>query len=214
MAFQALPYALALAVSAAPILAVVLIMITTRPPKVSAMFLAGWYLGILAVATVLVAFVDLSLRPRLHPVAAAIVRIVLGCVLAVLAVRSWRNRDSAESGSLARLSTWSATRALVVGLGLGALNPKNLAFVASGATVITAVSASVHHQVTSVVVFSLVASVGIAVPVLLRLFGGPATNRALQRAAAWMAARGALVAGVVLALLAAVLIAKGIAGLR
>ncbi|RYZ57169.1 MAG: hypothetical protein EOP08_17535, partial [Proteobacteria bacterium] len=91
---SSLPYAVAIVLSTAPILALVLVMVVTRPIRVSASFLFGWLAGVLVVAALLVGFVDLAGRPRLPNTAASLVRLALAVVVAVFAVRGWRARDT------------------------------------------------------------------------------------------------------------------------
>jgi hypothetical protein len=210
---SALPYAVAIVVSTAPILALVLVMVTTRPPRIATMFLLGWALGILAVAGILVGLVDLSVRPRLPDTAAAIVKALLGAVLAVMAIRAWRRRGAPGADAPAWLSgiaRWSTSRAFSVGFGLGSVNPKNLALVASGATAILAAATSSREHVVAVLVFALVASTGIAAPILLRELGGPAMNRGLERASRWMTAHGKTISMAVIAIIAVVLLVAGL----
>ncbi len=215
-ATASLPYAVAVVLSAAPILALVLVMVTTRPTRVSVMFLVGWLGGILTVAGILVAFVDAAARPRLPETANGIVRLVLGGILAMLAVRSWQKRDEAGDAPpkwLSNIKRWSPSRALGVGYALGTLNPKNLALVASGAAAILGTSAAARQQAVAVLVFSVVASMGIAVPIAMRELGGPVMNRVLDRAARWMTANGKTISSVVLAIIAVVLVVTGVSRL-
>jgi Sap, sulfolipid-1-addressing protein len=212
---RSLPYAVAVVLSAAPILAVVLLMVTTRPARVSTMFLVGWLGGILTLAGLLVGVVDLSGRPRLSETVGGIVRIVLGGILALLALRSWQQRGEAAEGSrlLTNIGRWSPTRAFAVGFGLGSVNPKNLALVASGATAILAASTAPRAQAVAVVVFAIVASLGVAIPIVLREMGGPAVNRVLERAAKWMTAHGKIISSAVLAIIALILVVAGLSAL-
>src|SRR5262245_53461112 len=115
---SSLPYAVAIALSAAPILAIVLVMVTTRPVQVPAMFLLGWATGILLIAAVLVALGDISVGPRLPATVGAIVLVVAGVAVGVLALRSWRQRSEARDVPpkwLASIPQWSESRALTVG---------------------------------------------------------------------------------------------------
>lgn len=180
------------------------------------MFLLGWALGILTVAAVLVAFVDLSVRPRLPETAGAVVKTVLGATLAVLAVRGWRKRGVKGADTprwVSGIARWSTTRAFSVGFGLGAVNPKNLALVATGATAILESAATLRDHALAVLVFAIVASLGIATPILLRELGGPAMNRGLERASRWMTVHGKTISAAVVAIIAVVLLVAGLGDL-
>lgn len=213
---SSLPYALAIVVSTAPILAIVLVMVTTRPARISTMFLLGWALGVLTVAGVLVGFVDLSVRPRLPETAGAIVKTILGAMLAIMAVRAWRQRGANRAAApkwLSGIARWSASRSFSVGFGLGSVNPKNLALVASGATAILASATTSREHVIAVLVFAIVASLGIATPLLLRELGGPTMNRGLEHASRWMTVHGKTISTVVIAIIAVLLLVTGLRGL-
>jgi threonine/homoserine/homoserine lactone efflux protein len=208
--YSGLPTAIGIALSAAPIVAVVLMLVTTRPQFVSAMFLCGWAVGIMTVAGIVIAFVDTSTPRGLPPRVGAVIRIVLGIVLAVLAVRSLRKKTDSPSKLTESLATWSAKRAFAVGFALGSINPKNLALTVSGATAILAASMVPFEQLLAVAVFAAVASLSIATPVVLQAVGGQRVSDALQRASQWMTRNGKTISGIVLAILAVVLMWVGV----
>lgn len=208
-----LSYGLAVALAAAPLLIIAMLVATTRPPRVSASFVAGWAVGILASAALFFALADTAFASRqLSPTAAGLLRIGIGALLAVLAVRSLRTRgaeDDVPPKFIARASTWSAPRALAIGAAAGALNPKNLAIVAAGASAITGVATTPGEHALAAVALTASASIGIAAPLVLHELGGPTMKRRLNRARAWMEVNGTLISTFVLAVLAVLLIVKG-----
>jgi hypothetical protein len=209
---RSLPTAIGIVLCTSPVLAVVLLLVTTRPRRVSTLFLAGWSAGILTVAGVVVGFVDTSVRRGLPPTAAALARIALGVILALFAVRAWRRRRSDRSPPkmLAKVASWSGRRAFTVSFALGAVNPKTFALTVSGATAILGASALAFEQAVAVLVFAAVASVGVATPIVLHAVGGPSVTRQLERAARWVRANGKLLSAGVLALLAVMLLSAGV----
>lgn len=211
---QSLPYAFGIALSALPIVVVALVAATTRPLRVSGSFVLGWAAGILAVAALIVGLVDTSVPPRrLSPVAGGVVRLILGAVVAVLAVRAFRARSIARGVPpkwISSVSGWSPSRALAIGFTLGSVNPKSLALVAAGATAILGAASTTGQQAAAVIVFAIVASIGVAVPVLVQSFGGKLGRRGLARACAWMITRGKAISGVVLAAIAILLVVAGL----
>jgi hypothetical protein len=125
---SALPYALAIGLSAAPILVMAVVLATTRPARVSGMFLLGWATGIAVVAGIIVGGVDMSVPMRLSPQVASAIRLVLGAIVGLLAFRSWRDRTRTEDVPprwIASVASWSPRRALAVGFVLGSINPKH-----------------------------------------------------------------------------------------
>jgi hypothetical protein len=210
----ALPYGVAIVLSAAPILAIVLLMVTSRPTRISLLFLLGWAAGIATVASLIVAFVDTSV-PRGGPsTLGAVVKILLGVTLGVLAVRSWMRRTGAgPPGWMSGVMGWSPSRALSTGFALGSVNPKNLALVTSGAASILEATSIPFEQAAAIAVLAAVASLGIAAPIALKAVGGQAVSGGLERAATWMKTHGKAISAIVLSIIAVVLIAKGVAGL-
>ena len=210
---SSLPYAVAIALSAPPILALVVVMVTIRPVKVPAMFLLGWTTGILLVAGVLVGLVDLSVGPRLPATVGTIVLIVGGVAVGVLALRSWRQRSGARDVPpkwLASITRWSESRALRVGFTLGSVNPKNVVLVAAGAAAMLEASTAPGELTIAVMVFAVVSSLGVATPILLREFGGSRMNSGLERAAQWMTVHSKSLSTAVLIIIAIVMLGNGL----
>lgn len=210
-----LPYAIGVVLIAAPLLTISLVLSTSRPRIVSTMFLVGWATGIITAAGIIVAFVDVSAPRGLPPATLAVIRIVLGVTLGILAIRSWRKRADASEGPpkwISNLANWSTSRAFVVGFSLSSINPKNLAPVAAGAAAILGASQTPLEQAVAIVAFAAVASLGIATPVILRAIGGRVDN-ALDGATEWMTKHAEMLSIVVLAILAVVLTSTGIVDL-
>jgi threonine/homoserine/homoserine lactone efflux protein len=61
----------------------------------------------------------------------------------------------------------TAAKAFVLALPLPSVNPKHLVMVVAGATVIADATARVHEQVIALVVFVVVASLGVAAPAVV-----------------------------------------------
>ena len=212
---DALPAALAIAISAAPILVIVLMLVTTRPARVAWTFLAGWALGIATAASIIVVAVDVSV-PRGRPTAAgALARVLLGIGLLALAVRSWRRRAAAGTPKwMTGAGSWSAARALAIAFALGAVNPKNLALTAAGMSSVLDATDLPREQAAAVAVFAVIASLSLAIPILLGTAGGPRIRGSLSRAGEWMTANGKTISVAVLAAIGIVLVVGGVRVLR
>jgi threonine/homoserine/homoserine lactone efflux protein len=222
---QSVPFAIGVVVIAAPLLTIALVLATSATKRVSSMFVIGWAAGIMTVLGVIVAFVDTTVPSRgISPHALALIRIGLGAILAFLAfrtataaVRSWHQRRSGgpvtPPAMIRNLASWSARRSFLTGFSLSSVNPKNVAPIAAGAAAMLEASQAPLEQAFAIIVFTIIASLGIAMPTLLSAFGGQQINSALVRASRWMTSRAETISAIVLAVLAVVLLVKGIAGL-
>lgn len=223
---QSVPFAIGVVVIAAPLLTIALVLATSAAKRVSSMFVIGWAAGIMTVLGVIVAFVDTTVPSRgISPQALALIRIGLGAILSFLAfrtaaaaVRSWHQRRSGEAVTppaiIRSLASWSARRSFITGFSLSSVNPKNVAPIAAGAAAMLEASQAPLEQAFAIIVFTIIASLGIAIPTVLSALGGQRINGALVRASRWMTSHAATISAIVLAVLAVVLLVKGIDGLR
>ncbi|MGQ1840084.1 GAP family protein [Kocuria turfanensis] len=212
-----LPIAVGLLAASVPVAVLVLMLVTGGRRGAVAGFLFGWVAGIGAVGALTLAVIDTSL-PRDDPAPwAGGLRIVLGATLLLLGVKQWRSRSRADAEPgrfMAAVDTMTASRAVLVAFLLVAVNPKNAVLVVSGAAAIGTATASVAHQVAALALFTVVASLGVAAPVLLRVALGERADPVLAAAKAWMTANSALVMTVVLVVIGTVLLGNGLSGLR
>src|SRR5215213_10102339 len=137
---EMLPLAVAVAISPIPILAVILMLLTERSTANAVALLAGWVAAILVIGGAVAALGIGRANTAEDPGTGLIVaQFVLAAILLAGAVRRWRMRARADVDH--ETPRWmSAVRsvrppsALVLGLGLIALNPKDgLLTVAAGA---------------------------------------------------------------------------------
>lgn len=93
---QSLPVAVGVLISPLPIVAVVLMLVSGRAKANAFAFLVGWFVAVGAV-TLLVATLAGAATPDDDgpPLWAAILKIVLGVLLLLLAVKQWRGRPRA-----------------------------------------------------------------------------------------------------------------------
>jgi len=214
---ELLPQAVTIAISPIPIIAAILMLLSPRARTVATAFLLGWVAGI-AVATVVVTLLSSSI-PATDPDAskpvAGVVKTVLGVLLVLLAVRQWRARPA--PGTTAAPPKWMAaidsmTPAKAAGLAflLAAVNPKNLMMaVAAGVTVGTS-EASTGAVVWSLVVFVVIASLSIALPVVGFLVAGRRIAGPLGTMRDWLTANNATIMAVLFLVIGVTTLGKGI----
>lgn len=217
---QSLPVAVGVLISPLPIVAVVLMLVSGRAKANAFSFLVGWFVAVGAV-TLLVATLAGAATPDDDgpPLWAAILKIVLGVLLLLLAVKQWRGRPRAgieppAPTRMAAIDAFTPVKAAGLAVLLGAVNPKNLLLVVSGgAAIASAAPADTNAQVVASVVFALVASLGVATPVFIYLFMGSRAATMLDELKAWMIHNNAVIMAVLLLVLGAKMLGDGVAAL-
>lgn len=213
-----LPIAVGLALAAMPIVMLSVLLVSTRPVRVSYAFVGGWVCGLVAAGAVVLTVVDVIAFTTEPTWWVGALKLTLGIALVVIAVRKWRARPRAEKDVtlprwMATARTMTAGPALRLGFLLAAASPKNLALVAAGATVIADATPRVHEQVVALLVFAVVASLGVAAPVAVRIAFPDRAERVLGATGEWMTRHNAAIMAAVLLALGVVLIGNGAATL-
>lgn len=217
---QSLPIAVGVMVSPLPIVAVVLMLLGTGALAKALAFVITWFLAI-GLLTGVVAFLagTSTAAAGAQPVWVSIVKILLGAGLLFLSLRSWRGRPSAEVEPPA--PKWMSavdglTPAKAAGLSaiLADVNPKNLLLVVSGATAIASGSnGSTASTITASVVFAIVASIGVATPLVIYLALGDRADAVLRNLRTWLVHNNTVIMAVLLLVLGAKMVGDGISGL-
>lgn len=216
---EVLASAFGVAISPVPIIATILMLMSARARAASTGFLVGWVAGV-ALAVTVFALVGQALpggRDGGGDTVVGVIRITLGVLLLVLAVRRWVRRPRGDEEPqlpawMAGVDRMGAGRALPLAAALAAVNPKNLALAASaGISVGQAPDAA--SAVVAGVVFVVIASSTIAVPVVAALVAGERLRPALDGMRAWLTANNATIMTVLLAVLGVSALGKGLAAL-
>ncbi|MFJ3391684.1 GAP family protein [Leifsonia aquatica] len=213
-----LPLALGIAISPIPIIAAILMLLSPKARGTSVGFLLGWLLGIIVAVVV---FTLLSgLIPAADPDASqpigGTIKIVLGVLLLLLALRQWRSRP--KPGETATLPKWMAAidqmtagRSLGLAFILAAVNPKNLLLAAGAGVAIGTAGLSVGEDIVVIVIFVVVAASSVAIPVIGYLMAADRIRGPLDSLRGWLVGNNATVMSVLLLVIGVVLIGKGIA---
>jgi threonine/homoserine/homoserine lactone efflux protein len=216
---QTLPIAVGIAVSPLPIVAVVLMLATPRGRVDGPAFVVAWIVGLAAVGVVVIAAfgdraeADSGGTP--HGVSA--LKLALGILLLALALRQWRGRPrGGEAAELPRwmraLDTFGPVKALGAGVALSVLNPKNLLLAIGGATVIAQAGLPAGEEAGALAIFVAVATIGVAIPVVLSFAMGDRSRRALDEMRDWLARNNAVIMAVLLLVIGAKLVGDAISG--
>ncbi|HZD66786.1 MAG TPA: GAP family protein [Acidimicrobiales bacterium] len=208
--------AVGIALSPMAIIAVVLMLITRHPRSNGLSFVVGWLLALGVVgAAVLVIAGPTSAGQHQSATWSAWVDLALGLALVVVAVRRFRKRPRGEREP--SLPRWMGTvercrppEALALGAGLAGANPKNLLLAVAGAAEIAQTGISGGQQALAYTVFALIATVGVAAPLVLYLALGRRSAPALTRLKDWMARNNAVIIAVLCLVIGAKLIGDAI----
>ena len=214
-----LPLAVGIAISPIPIIAVILMLLSRRATATSTGFLLGWVVGIVLVTVVVLALVGQAGNTAggEPSTLSSVLKLVLGAGLILLAVRQWQGRP--KEGETAAMPKWmgaiesfSFVRALLLGFGLSAINPKNLLLCLAAGTTIGAAHLPTGEVVVATVVFTLLAASTVLVPVLGYLAARDRMAAPLDRLRTWLTQNNAVVMAVLLVVIGTVLLGEGIAG--
>ena len=215
-----LPVALGVAISPVPVIAVILMLLAPKAGSASVAFMVGWILGIALVVTVVTLAVDpADDSEAADPAAwAAWVKIVLGVLLVLMSVRQWRSRpktgqEPSMPSWMAAIDTITAGKAFGLGALLSGVNPKNLALCLAGGVAIGGGELSTGGTVAAVLVFVLIGSSSVAVPVVGYLVAKQRMQQPLDELREWLTVHNAAVMAVLLLVIGVDILGKGLAEL-
>jgi threonine/homoserine/homoserine lactone efflux protein len=217
---QVLPYAVGVALSPLPIVAVVLMLSTPRGRTNGPAFVAGWVLGLAVVGAILL-LISSGASASSHDKPAtwlSVVKLLGGLALVFVAYRQFQRRP--RRGEEPRLPSWMRgidkldwRRSLGLGVGLSAINPKNLVLIIGASAAIAQAGIGAGEQVVAYVVFVIVATLGLAIPVGIYFGMGTRGAHVLDELRTRMARDNSVIISVICLLLAAKLIGDAITGL-
>jgi len=216
---EVLPLAVAAAVSPFPIIGVVLMLVTPRGRVNGLAFIAGWLTGLAVVGAIglTVASAAGASDEGSPSNGANIAQIALGALLLLFAIRQWHKRPAAgEEPSMPKwmgaVDHFSPLHAAGLGVALSAVNPKNLILTLAAATTIAATSISGSDQVLAYAAYALIATIGVATPVVISLAMGERSMPILDELKTWLAHNNATIMAIIFLVIGAKVLGQGIAG--
>jgi Sap-like sulfolipid-1-addressing protein len=216
---QVLPLAVGVALSPVPIIAVVLMLVTPRARANGPAFVAGWIVGLGIVGAVVLALA--------RPAGATsdgqpatwvdVLKLVLGLLLLLLAFKQWGGRprgdeEPATPKWMGAIDGFGPGKSLMAGAVLVAGNPKNALLAVAAAASIAATGISGGEQAVAYFVFALIATVGVAAPVIIYFALGEGAGRLLDGLKRWMAHNNPVIMAVLLLVIGAKLVGEAISG--
>jgi threonine/homoserine/homoserine lactone efflux protein len=215
---QVLPFALGVAISPVPIIAVVLMLVTPRARSNGPAFVVGWLLGLSIVGTIVLLVAPDGTSDSGGPATwVSTLKLVLGVLLLLVALKQWHGRP--HEGEQAPTPKWmgaidgfTAPKALGAGAVLSGANPKNLLLTLGAAATIVQTGISGGEQAAAYAVFAVLATVGVAVPVVIYFALGDRAGALLEGLKTWLAKNNAVIMAVLLLVIGVKLIGDAISG--
>ena len=217
---ELLMLAVAVALSPIPIIAVVLLLVGPGGKAKGVAYVIGTATSTAIVGGILVAVgVGSGSSSDGGPsTGTSVLKLVLGLVLLGLAAKQWRGRPLAGEEPvmpswMGALDKFTAAKALGAGVVLNVLNPKNLLLIVAGAAAVAGAGATGGQEAVAWALFCVIATIGVATPVVIVFATGDRSATLLDRLKTWMAHNSGVIMAVILLLIGAKLLGDGIAGL-
>ena len=211
---EVLPFAIGVAISPVPIIAVILMLFSSRAKVNGPMFLIGWAVA-LAIVSGVAFLAGEAASESTTTDAVSWSQVLFGALFVLLAVRTWSKRARAgeqpeQPKWMAGIDSFSPVKALTLALLLAGVNPKNLLLGAGAGAAVAGLALPTTEAVVSLAAFVIIASLTIAVPVVYYLVGGDAARTRLDTVKEWLAVHNDAVMTVLFLVLGVNLISKGV----
>ena len=215
-----LPLALGIAIGPLPVIAVILLLTGERGRSKGLAYLVGWLVGLsLLMMSVfwLVHGQDFS-HGSSPSLIVSWLTLLAGIGLLISAYYIWRRRPAPDVKS--ELPGWLKTIhqirplvALGVGFFLGLVSFKNLVFASAAATQIGQAHLAVTQAILAILVFTIIASLGVASPVYVSFAKGEQADAILANWEQWLSLNNATILSILCLIIGADLLGDGLGAL-
>ncbi|MBJ6642433.1 GAP family protein [Streptomyces griseoincarnatus] len=217
---QILSYGVAVALSAFPVIGVVLMLATPRARSNGPALPLGWALGLALVGTI-VLLVSGGAGPGEQGRPAdwvSALDLALGVLLLWVAVKEWRGRPRGDEEVtlpkwMKTVDSFTPVKALTLGTALSALNPKNLLLSIAAASAIARTDASAGAQAVALAVYVVLGALGPGTPVVLYFALKERSKDILDGLKRWMERHNTAIMAVICLLFAAKLVGNAVSDL-
>ena len=150
---EVLPFAVGVAISPVPIIAVILMLFSSRAKVNGPMFLIGWAVALAVVSGVAFLAGDAASESTTTE-AVSWSQVLFGALFVLLAVRTWSKRAPAGEQPappkwMAGIDSFSPVKALTLALLLAGVNPKNLLLAAGAGAAVAGLALPTNEAVVS-----------------------------------------------------------------
>jgi hypothetical protein len=209
-----LGFAVGVAISPVPIIAVILMLLSNKAKVNGVSFVVGWLVGLLVAGGIVLA---LGIGPSDGEPSdlSGWIKIAIGLLFFVLAWKKWSSRPQGDEeptmpGWMSAVNSFTAVKAGGLGFVLSALNPKNLGLTIAAMATVSAAGLSTGEEIGVLVVFVLIASLTVAIPVVAYLIRGQKAAGALNSTKDWLSVNNNVVMMVLFVVLGAKLFGGGL----
>lgn len=210
-----LPIAVAVAFSSVPLTVTILILLSPNRRKAALPFLVGWIIGVAAVITLSAAAAAALSQPlrRGRDTTIAVLEIVIGAALAVLAVIYLRRRSRANSTGLphwlAAVDSFGPFVCFAIAVVLS-FRPKGLLLGIAGGLALNAAKIKADTAVLLIIIYTAIATSTVVVPIVASLVAPQRMEPKLVSARDWLAANGRILTSLVMFLIGVVILGSGL----
>jgi hypothetical protein len=217
---ELLPLAVAIAISVTTIITTVLMLLSPKAKSRTVGLMVGCVVGVGGAVALFMLLADLlpSQDSGGSSLVVSAIKIVVGVLLVVLALRQWRGRPA--GGDQAELPNWMAGvdsmtpgKALVLGLLLSAVVPKNLLLALSAGLIVGEAGFSGRQAAVVIVLFTAIATSTVAVPVVAHLVASARLRGPFERLRVWLVENNVTIMVVALLVIGVVMIGNSIASI-
>lgn len=207
--------ALVIALSPVPVTGQLLLVLNNRTQWTSAAFATGWAAAVLLLCGLAATGAALLLpRFTIGWGDMALVSTIVGGGLVVAGIFLLRRPGpppDSEPSRITRLFTnLSPTRALLIGVGYGALRPKNLITAIAAGLIIGAGYPHLWEAGILVIYFAAIGTLTLAAPVLVYVLGGTKTRAGMRRLHEALSRNGSRITGVALGVIGLIVAGFGL----
>ena len=215
---ELVPQAIGMAASPLPLIAVLLMILSPNGRGRSIGFAVGRVLAVLVTVLAVAALSDAATQGSGGTRVGAVIRLVLGVGLILLALSKFRSRPKGAAepktpGWMQALDGMPPAKALRTGFLVTAINPKELIFGIAAGVVIGSASIPPAMVAAALLIYTALATITVVVPVVAYLLFGAPVRRVLEPVKTWLVRYYNIIIAVVLAIIGAVMIGKGLAGI-
>jgi hypothetical protein len=183
-------------------------------------FVLGWMLGIAVAGAILLSVASPADASEEGAPADWVswLKLALGVLLLLVAVKEWKARPA--PGAEAPMPKWMSAldgitpvKAGGLAILLGTINPKNLLLIVGGAAAVAQTGVSAGDQTVAWIVFTLIATIGVAAPLVVYFVMGDRAPAILEELKEWMARNNTAVMAVLCLVIGVKLFGDAITGL-
>ena len=207
-----IPIAMAMALSSIPFLATVVVMLSPRRTSTAMPYLIG-YVGGAFVAVALANTILRAVPVRIKLGGAfGIIEVVLGSALIALAIVQWRirhRRAATSKGWLDRLGKFGPGTVFGFAVALN-FRPKSILLAAAAGVVLARADLQTSQSVISLLIYTVVASLTVTIPVVATVLHPDAASAWLIRTRDWLSRNGAIITVVVLLMVGTTVLGNGL----